>query len=460
MPEYAILVVILLIFITAFFLRSYLLLKYKWVGKDSFYHFIVAQEIRKNKSLPKVINRFIVPEEYNYPPLLHVLLSFFPKKYHSVAQYLGPISDMGCGATIFFFCSYVFSLKITIIVTALYLFTPMTIDDSFSFTPRSFANWLMVISVLSLFRYLLYGSVATFISSIIFATLVLLTHRLTTQSLIFVILALSIAFRSFAPLWIITLAFLLAATFTKGYYLRVISGHINFLKVFGRKLLNSASRKEMPGLFPNPLILLFNMPIFAILPIFFLHYNNASIGFFIIWGLSLTVLSFIYILGEGIRHMRNAIPAFSIVAVLSLVNSQNYIILFIFIGLSLIFSIYKIYRIEKMPELGNITSPEMIKGFNYIKSHQQKKDVLLCLPLDTTYNAAYSTDCVVLQSSGGFAKGLDFNQRLVKQVKEGKIDELIKKYGVNWVVIAIKNEYNILGKEVFSAGNVKVIRIT
>ena len=86
--------------------------------------------------------------------------------------------------------------------------------------------------------------------------------------------------------------------------------------------------------------------------------------------------------------------------------------------------------------------------------------MLLCLPLNITYNAAYFTDCVVLQSSGGFAKGLDFNQRLVKQVKEGKIDELIKKYGVNWVVIAIKNEYNILGKEVFSAGNVKVIRIT
>ena len=457
MPEYAILIVIPLIFITAFFLRSYLLLKYKWVGKDSFYHFIVAQEIRKNKSLPKVINRFIVPEKYSYPPLLHLVLSFFPEKYHSVAQYLGPISDIGCGVTIFFFCSYVLSLKIAIMATALYLFTPMTIDDSFSFAPRSFANWFMVISLLSLFHYLLYGSVATFIGSIIFATLVLLTHRLTTQSLIFVILAFFIAFRLFAPLWIIALAVLLAVTFTKGYYLRVISGHIDFLKVFGKKVLNRASRKEMPSLFPNPVFLLFNMPIFIILPIFFFHYNNASLGFFIIWGSSLTVLSFIYILGEGIRHMRNAIPAFSIVTVLSLVNSQNYIILFIFMGLSLIFSIYKIHRIEKLSELGNITSPEMIKGFNYIKSHQRKNDVLLCLPLDITYTAAYFTDCIMLQSSGGFAKGLDFNQKLHKKIREGKINELIKKYNVRWVLAVGLNKYSIKGKIVFRSGDTKVI---
>jgi len=441
-------------------IRSYLLLKYKWVGKDSFYHFIVAQRIRRDKSLPKTIDRFVVPEEYSYPPLLHLVLSFVPKKYHSVAQYLGPLSDMGCGATIFFFCLYVFSLKIAIIVTTLYLFTPMTIDDSFSLSPRSFANWFMLISLISLFYCLSYGSIAAFISSTIFAALVLLTHRLTTQSLIFTIFALAIAFHSFTPLWIITVAVLLALVFTKGYYFRVISGHIDFLKLFGKKLLNGTSRREMPSLFPNPVLLLFNMPIFVVLPLFFFHYNNALPEFFIIWGLSLTVLSFIYILGEGLRHMRNAIPAFSIVAVLSLVNSQNYILLFIFMGISLLFSIYKIYRMEKMPELGNITSPEMIEGFDYVKSHQQKKDVLLCLPLDITYSAAYFTNCIVLQSSGGFAKGLDFNQKLHKKIHEGGINEIIREYNPRWIFdMSKEHRIHIRSREVFSSGDIRILKV-
>ncbi len=38
------------IFSLAFLTRIYLLLKYKWVGKDSFYNFLVAQEIRKKES--------------------------------------------------------------------------------------------------------------------------------------------------------------------------------------------------------------------------------------------------------------------------------------------------------------------------------------------------------------------------------------------------------------------------
>ena len=50
----------------------------------------------------------------------------------------------------------------------------------------------------------------------------------------------------------------------------------------------------------------------------------------------------------------------------------------------------------------------MINGFDYIRSHKINGDVLLCLPLDLSYDAGYFTGCILLQSSGGFAKGNGF----------------------------------------------------
>ena len=48
----------------------------------------------------------------------------------------------------------------------------------------------------------------------------------------------------------------------------------------------------------------------------------------------------------------------------------------------------------------------MLRAFDFIKTNKKKGDILFCLPLDYSYNAAYFTDCIMLQSSGGFAEGL------------------------------------------------------
>jgi hypothetical protein len=76
----------------------------------------------------------------------------------------------------------------------------------------------------------------------------------------------------------------------------------------------------------------------------------------------------------------------------------------------------------------------MLRAFNFIRTNKKKGDILFCLPLDYSYNAAYFTDCIMLQSSGGFAEGLSFNQNLHKMVNKGKIDEIINTYHPNWII--------------------------
>lgn len=448
------------IFSLTFFTRIYFLLKYKWVGIDSFYNFLVSQEIRKKRKLPETINKFVIPERYDYPPLIHVLLSLSKDKYHQKLQYFAPIFDMIIGSIIFCFCFFIFNSQIALIATTLYFFTPYTFDNSYSLSARSLGNSFLIVSLLSLFLYLTYGFIFTFIISIIFSTLVLLTHRLTTQSLIFVLLSISVGYYSIIPLFIILCSFLLAIVFSKGFYYRVLIGHIDFIKIFGRRLLDKNGRKKIPNKFPNPVSIVFNMPIFLMFPVFLLFYNKPPFNFFVIWGVSLTILSAIWVLGEGQRHIINAVPAFAIISSIWLVESQNYILLLLLTIISFIFLIYKIYRLEKKPNIGGITNKYMLNGFDYINSHKKNGEVMLCLPLKFTYNAAYFTGCTMLQSGGGFGMGLDFNLTLHKLVNDGKIDELIQKYNAEWVITIGGENYSIKGKKVFMNGNVKVFRIS
>ena len=447
------------IFSLAFLIRIYLLLKYKWVGKDSFYNFLVAQEIRKKRKLPDIINKFVVPERYDYPPLLHWFLSLFKDKYHQKLQYISPIFDMVTGIIIFCFCFYIFDSQIAILAITLYFFTPYTFDISFSLSARSVGNSFLVISLLSLFLYLTYGFIFAFIISIMFSTLVLLTHRLTTQSLIFVLLSISIGYYSIIPLFIILCSFLFALLFSKGFYYRVLKGHIEIIKTMGKKVLNKESRKELLNALPNPISLIFNMPIFLMLPIFFLFYYRLPFNFFVIWGLTLTILSIVWFFGQGLRHLVNAVPAFAIIGSIWLIELQNIFLISFFILVSVSFLLLKIYRFEKKLNIGNFTNKDMINGFDYIRSHKINGDVLLCLPLDLSYDAGYFTGCILLQSSGGFAKGMDFNQKLHNLVGKGNINELIQKYNADWVITIEKINYSVLGKMVFNIGNVKVFKI-
>lgn len=91
---------------------------------------------------------------------------------------------------------------------------------------------------------------------------------------------------------------------------------------------------------------------------------------------------------------------------------------------------------EKDPSISGVITDDMMKSFEYIRLNKSPGDILLCLPLDLTYNAAYFTECKMLQSSGGFAKGLEFNQKLHIMIEEGKLDHIIEEYKPQWIMMS------------------------
>ena len=439
-------IVFLLVLILGFFIRSYLILKYRWVGKDTFYHLIASKTIKAKGFPPEYIDKFIKPEKYNYPPAFHLFLSFFNDSKYQKLQILSPVADILTGIVIFLFCNSYFGYQVAIISTTLYIVTPFVFDNAYSFNPRSFANLFFVLTVFSCINAVLFNSITWFAVSVIFTVLVLLLHRLTTQCLFVVLVVLALGLHSLLPGIICFLSILVAILVTKGFYLTVLRGHFAFINEFGHKAFNNKYQDERQALFPDPKQLLFNMPIFPaiLLMIFFpLNFRDPFMYSILIWAIGLMVLSVIWVLGEGIRHMICSVPAFSILIALVVTIYNLYSIFLILVIISVLFSFYKIYRLEKYPSISGIITKNMLSAFDFIRINKMHGDILLCLPLDYSYNAAFFSDCIILQSSGGFAEGLSFNQKLHKMVNQGKINEIIEMYHPKWVILLDKSIHSL-----------------
>ena len=445
--------------------RFYLLFRHGWVGKDTFYHFIVAESIRKKGFPPRTIDQFVMPEQYDYPPLFHVFLSYFDKLHYQRMQYLSPVSDIFTAIVIFIFSDHYLGIQVALIATFVYLVTPYVLDNAFSLNPRSFANLFLVLSLFSWYNY--YISIDSFwlILSVLFSSLVLLCHRLTTQCWGVLFIALTLWTGSWVPLMILVGTIIVTVLVTKGYYLTVMKGHGAFIREFGRKFFVRGSRTERAPAFPSVQHLVFNLPLLLVIPLFLvypLQIQDTLSQFMLVWIGSLIVLSIGWVFGEGVRHMICAVPAIAILWALWIVDNNLYLLLVPLGALSITFLVYKIIRLEKNPDISGIISEELMMAFDYIKAHRKPGDILLCLPLDLTYNAAFFTDCIVLQSSGGFAKGLSFNLQLHKRICEGKIGGILAEYSPRWIITVgemenTSNQISIVGgRTVVAMGSINV----
>lgn len=451
--------ILLLLVLTLHILSRFILLKRNnWVGKDSFYHLLVARYIRKERKLPETIDSFLFKEDYNYPPLLHGIISLFNEKYHQKLQYITPFFDIITGLVIFFTCYYLFDYQVALLSLAIYILTPITIDNSISLSPRGIANTFFIVSLFTLLLYLITYKLIFLLLATFFTSLVFLTHRLTTQTLWIVLISLTIFLHSMFPLLVLFLALILAIILTKGFYVKSIEGHLNFIKCMFKSVLDPHKRKEVNSIFPNPIVMFFNMPFLIFFPLFFLDNSmiNFTSKFFCIWGLCVTCLSIFWFLGEGYRHIFLAVVPYAIIISLWIENTYDFVFLGFLMILSIIFIVFKLYRIENDTSLNMTISKDFIKCCNYIAQSKDDKNVILCLPLHYTYQAAYFTNGIMLQGSGGEGKGLEFNLYLHDKVNNNKVQDILNKYHPMWILNACRYD---LPNVVFSSANIKVHKL-
>jgi hypothetical protein len=193
---------------------------------------IEADLIRKNGHpipMGKISKGFILEGYFDYPPILPWLLSFLSKKTLLKTQgFIAPVFDVLQNMFVFVATLQLTSnTQIALLAQVVYATIPLSILENSYLTPRSLGYLTFTAAFYPLILYSLDPNPIYLIIGFLFSIVCFFTHRFSTQSLFFACFFFSIFDRSLFYMTIFLSAMLLAIIFSKGYYLRILKGHID-----------------------------------------------------------------------------------------------------------------------------------------------------------------------------------------------------------------------------------------
>lgn len=415
--------------ILAFIFEVYPRLLNRKFGVDIWTHLLYLKEFYRQKKLPRNIsNGFLIPGDYDYPPLFILILSRFPFKLVEKYEFLfSPFFDSLLIFSTFFVSFYLTNnLYFSLLTQIIYTLTPIIILENSSATPRSLGYGLFTTLFISLFLYAQNGQVLLIIISILCGTLIFLTHRFTAQGFLFFSLFFTLIEKNYIYVSVFLISFLFAIIFSKGFYLKVLRGHIgNLIFWFNNAKYrfshqvkgNTKSFKSKDFLFRTynqflkfpPFVLAITNP-WTLPPLymfFFYGMTNPLIDrfallvvFSYILSIVITWVPILRFLGEGQRYLElTAYPSAFLSATLLYKNfgaeSGRFLFFgYLIVGFASLVTIIVIQRKGIIRDRFRTTTPEMLRMFSYLRSIKAKPK-LLCIPHQMTTNTIYHTGCQV-----------------------------------------------------------------
>lgn len=415
--------------ILALFFESYPRFLNREYGVDIWTHLLYLKEYHKQKGIPKLIeNGFIVPGRYDYPPAFIWILSKFPFRLVERYEFLfSPLFD-AAHLIVIFVISYLITGSILIAITTqlIYILTPIIILENSSATPRSLGYTFFTLVMVFWIYYMQSGNLIFVMLSIVFGSLIFLSHRFTTQGFLFFSIIISLLNKNFVLFFVFIVSFIVALLVSRGFYLTVLRGHIGNLKFWKENIKYRFAHQVKGNLSPvNTSDFVFRMytqflkfPPFVlqitnpwIVVVFYIYFFEVPKDFMfvqlVIWVMSSYVFALLAIwvpklrfLGEGQRYLElSAFPSALLSAnfLFSKIKrpwSTELIILYLFMGLAALLTIIVIQRKAIIKEKIRTLTPQMKKMFSYLRVYRDKPR-LLCIPHQITTNTIYHTGCPV-----------------------------------------------------------------
>lgn len=213
-------------------LESWPRVRVRYFGIDTWRHLMVADVIRREKRLPKALpDKYILPEESDYPPLFRIMLALFPKKFLEKWQgFLSPCIDFLHSLFLYYFVySLTRNIGMAVMAQVAYVANPLIVMENSNLTTRPIASLLFSLSFVSLLYFASYGGGAMLFLSLILMTVLILTHRFALQALLALTLSMTLFQKSWVYLCVLLGSMVLAVVLSKGFYLKVLWGHIQML---------------------------------------------------------------------------------------------------------------------------------------------------------------------------------------------------------------------------------------
>lgn len=398
----------------------------RYCGVDIWTHLLYLQEYHKQKGIPKKIeNGFLVTGTYDYPPAFIFILSKFPIKYVKQYEFLfSPFFDSIFSIMIFSF-SYYFTQNILIafLTQFIYFLTPIIVLENSSATPRSIGYTLFTLVFLSIFIFESTNNYWLILFAIVLGSFIFLAHRFTTQSFLFFSLFFSVITFNFLYMSIFILAFLLSLVISKGFYLKVLKGHLGNLKFwkdniayrFAHQVKGTMKQHKTNDFvfrmyneflrFPPFVLAITNPWVISALCFYYffpqsdpliIRMAQVVIFSYILSLITIWVPSFRF-LGEGQRYLElSAFPTAFLSAKLLYGLFTNWFIVcsFILVGICSFITIIVIQRKAIIKDQLRTLTPSLKEMFGYLKS-LKKKPKLLCVPHQMTTSTIYHTGCPV-----------------------------------------------------------------
>lgn len=474
--------VALIIPVLSFLFETYPRFINRYFGVDVWSRMLEADFIRKNNHripMQKISNGFIVEGYFNYPPVLPWMLSFISKKtLFSIQGFIAPLFDVLLNIFVFVITLQLTNnLAVGVLAQIIYATIPLAILENSYLTPRSLGYLSFSAAFYPLFLYAIVPNPIYLAIGFFFTIFCFFTHKFATQSLLFICIFFSFFDKSVFYLVVFFSAMLTAIILSKGYYLRILEGHIaninfwvkNYKFRFAHQVrgLQEERKKRdfvsfvyfLLGKF-TPFILL-GLNLWILLPLFLFfdhvfHFNiipqtvliepiyykmSIWVVFCYVFAVLVIAIKYLHPIGEGQRYLEMAfVPTAILSAVIfySLLQTP-YSIIAIALFISMLLTNITVTIIAQM--IGIIRDKhrslqvEMYAIFAYINKIKPAPRVL-CIPHQITTMIIYNTkaDVLVDIQAGTLQKISDVYPMLTKPIKE-----IAKKYNLNLLVL--KKDY-------------------
>ncbi len=461
------LILISLIFpILGFIFEVYPRLLNRNFGVDIWTHLLYLKEYHKQKGIPgKIENGFLVSGEYDYPPVFIFILSKFPFKLVEKYEFLfSPFFDSLLVVLIFYISFYLTgNILLSLVTQIIYVLTPIIVLENSSATPRSLGYGLFTILFISLFLFIQNNQPIFLFIAILSGTLIFLSHRFTTQGLLFFSIFFSILDKNPVYLFVFVLSFLLAVVFSKGFYLKVLRGHLGNL-VFWNKNVKYRFFHQIKGSYKEyktedfifklynqflefpPFVLAITNP--WTLPVFYIFFFAQPSDPLLFRMLSWVMLSYVLallitwipklrFLGEGQRYLELSAFPTAFLASKLLFESLKTEFGILFMGVYVLFGIGSFITTVVIQRKGIIKdrlrtiTPSMQEMFSYLKLLKEKPR-LLCIPHQITTNTIYHAGCPVFVNAS-YASINKLSE--VYPYLRKPVGEIMRKYNLDMILL-------------------------
>jgi len=221
-------------------------------GVDHWFWHAYTQTVHRDSTFPPVLPNYIFDKGQWYPPLFPIVLSRLPARFmEGQSHWVAMSIDMGRLAFLLLSIKLLGYRNLWIYGVAglIYATAPMAALYNVQLNPRGLGAMFMdALLMLVVLRAGIYDGLGFWVSAILLASLILLTHKMTTQIFVAVLVSLAVTFQAWKLLLLLPAAVIGAMLLSGGFYFKVLRAHGDIVKFWSREwpLLGADPLRESP----------------------------------------------------------------------------------------------------------------------------------------------------------------------------------------------------------------------